>query len=146
MILDAENQVSDSQAITSSAASSDYLDQGAARDLGVSDDVHLQIDVTETFAAAGDATLQPAIRADSDSAFGSAIVAAQLRAIAKADLVEGARFYVPLPPGLKKRYLQAYFTVASGPFTAGRVDAHFVHGKAPKQDYDDALDPIESSS
>jgi hypothetical protein len=141
MIIDKENTLGSAQAITSSAASTDYIDQGAAAEPGQSGKLQMCFTVDEAFTAVGAATLQVALQCDSDSAFGSAKTVIETPAIPKADLVAGYQFFLPLPIGLDEQYVRAYYTVATGPFTAGKMSACVVDGIQKNKAYADALVP-----
>jgi hypothetical protein len=140
MIIDKENEFCDQQAITVSAPSTDYIDLGAAKDAGLGEDLHLCVSVQEDFAAVGAATLTIELQKDDNSGFGSPVSVLKTEAIAKGSLVAGYRRYIPLPAGLDERYVRPYFTVATGPFTAGKVHAAVVKGNPGVKSYDDALD------
>lgn len=123
MILDKFLQVSDKQAVTTSAASTDVIDTGVAN-RGIGDDTgaYFVITVTETVLAAGAATVVFAIQ---DSADNSTFVdALATRPIPKAELVAGRQITIPVPKSLG-RYVRAFYTVATGPLTAGRFSTQF---------------------
>ena len=140
MLLDAQNLLSDDQAITASAASTNALDLGAngtdalgntvigdaGRSLASKPGADLLIQVTEDFTAAGAATLTVGLQTDNDSAFGSPTDVATTLAIGKAELVAGKQISLPIPPGITERYIRAYYTVATGPMTAGKITAGIV--------------------
>lgn len=127
MIIDSQTEYSDEQAVTASAASTNIVDHGIG-DAGVGEpSVYLNIQVDEAVTATGSATVQFALQTDGDSAFGSATTLLQTDAIGKAALTAGtvvAQF--KLPVGME-RYSRVYYTVATGPLTAGKFSAHLVH-------------------
>jgi len=134
MIIDKALQVSNEQAVTSSAASTDVIDTGQTTpDLGASD-LYLVITTDEAATASGSATVTFSLQDSADnSSFADVAVTA---AIGKATLVAGYQRIIPLPIRLR-RYLRAYYTVATGPLTAGKFSAQIVAGyqlNVPKPD------------
>lgn len=123
MIRDAKLELSLNQAITTSAPSTDILDFGEiSPDRGTGNRVWAECVVTENFTASGDATLSISIQDSADGTNFSDLVAT--RAIPKSELVKGASFNVDIPEGSHRRYLRLYYTVSTGPFTAGKLTAH----------------------
>jgi hypothetical protein len=138
MILDKQLMLQDptSTLITSSAASTNIYDAGAPRDIGVNDGPGatpmVVVTITTSFTAGGAATLQMQIQASVDSAFTTPIILGQTDAIPKASLIAGAQIKLPVPPmppqaatGLA-RYYRLYWVVATGPMTAGVLEADLV--------------------
>lgn len=128
MILDNNLMFSDAQAITVTAASTNVIDLGADRDLGIAD-IDVFIKVGAAFTAAGAGTLVIDLQTDNDVAFGTAVSLFATAAIAKATLVAG---YIPFRiklPQATKRYLRFNYTVATGPMTAGNLTAALVTGR-----------------
>lgn len=128
------------QAITASAASTNYVDLGAlgtppghsvapTRDLGKGTRIPILIQVTETFDAL--TSLKVAVQTDSSSGFATALTTVlETEAIALATLVAGYQFNIDLiPPKTIQRYLRLYFTVAGGTPTVGKVFATAVEAK-----------------
>lgn len=125
MILDKENVLSDDQAVTASAASSNYmvLQSVAGKDSAVGNPGDLLVQVTEAFA--GGTSIAASIQTDDDAAFGSAVTLNQSPAIATASLVAGYRFPIALPKEGLKKYLRVYYTVV-GTMSAGKIFAGIV--------------------
>ena len=126
MILDKNLLVSNNQAITSSAASTDVIDIGVARDIGIGDPLELIAVITASLDAVGSATLVTALEGSVDNS--NWTVMAQTRAIGKADLLAGrelCRFKLPATGAgqAHPRYYRLNYTVATGPMTAGTVTA-----------------------
>lgn len=122
MILDQENILSDEQAVTATAASTNYIDlQNAVNRIGAP--LELFITVDETFDSAGDAaTLTIAIREDAtDAMAGSPAAIVSSAVIAEADLVAGAKIPLPQLPKKTLQYIDAYYTVGTEDFTAGKL-------------------------
>lgn len=140
MILDKQNTFSTAQAVTSSAASTDYIDLGAVRDVGMSDDLYVAVTVGTAADAVGSATVTIALQGDTDSGFATALeTLASTAAIGKATLAAGYQLFIPIPPGYVKRYLRMYYTVATGPLTAGTFSAAIVSGIQKNRAYADAI-------
>lgn len=124
MIIDKELMMSAAQAVTVSAASTNYINQGAAGD--AYEELKLVIQVREAVTAAGAATVNFVVQTDSDSGFGSAVTLFDSGAIGKASLSLNAEpIKVCLPYGCKQ-YIRVYYTVGTGPLTAGKFDAFLV--------------------
>lgn len=126
MILDKQNIFSDAQAITATADSTNVIDFGAAR-LGEGEPMPLNVQVEEAFTAAGAGTLTITWVTATDEAFTSPQTIYSSGAIGKATLVKGYRI-----PGLGDvpvgalRYNKLVYTVATGPMTAGKINAALV--------------------
>lgn len=127
---------SSGQAITASAASTEYIDLGAtgtpalnstalARDIGKGTPVNIRIQVTETFATL--TSLKVAVQTDDNSSFSSAAVALETEAIPVASLVAGYVFNIQwFPRRTNERYVRLNFTVAGSNATAGKIFAGVV--------------------
>ena len=134
---------SSGQAITASAASTEYIDLGAtgtpalhstalSRDIGRGNKVKIRVQVTETFATL--TSLVVAIQTDDNSSFSSATTVLATQAIVAASLVAGYVFNLEyIPRNTDERYLRLYFTVAGSDATAGKIFAGVV---ADSQDND----------
>lgn len=134
MIFDTQNLLSDAQAITVTAASTNVIDlspiaQGIVRDIGKGKQIPLLIQVVEAFAAAGAATLTVALQVDSVENFASPKTVWSSGAIALADLVAG-KVIVPeyITRGTDERYMRLNYTVGTGPMTAGKITAGVTMG------------------
>lgn len=129
MIRDKLLQFSEAQAVTASAASTNYLDLGSAREANDNGLIELIARIHTLFVTGDAATLTVALQADNDSAFGTPTTVLQsASAIAVASLVAG---YEPLRvrfPRLivPERYVRLYYTVGTGSFSAGKIDAELV--------------------
>lgn len=135
MILDAFNEFSDAQAVTSTAISTNVIDLGPTtdntlRDIGTGEPVWLVIktDVAATDSGS-DATLVITLESDSDTSLSTSVTTHWTSAtytfaqFSPAGTVLAA---VLLPPGSYERYLGVRYTVATGPLTAGAFDAFLV--------------------
>lgn len=126
MIIDRQLQVSNEQAVTASAASTDVIDYGQANpNSGMGENLSMAITVDEAAAAAGAATVTFSIQDSADNATFADVVATA--AIGKAALTAGKQVLIPMPP-VHRRYLRLYYTVGTGPLTAGRFSAQVVTG------------------
>jgi len=141
MIFDKKLQLSNAQAITASAASTNVIDfgdngrvYGASADInmdqGKGTPVPLLIQVVETFdTAAEDGTLTIAIQLDSTDTF-TPDKSISLGTYTEAELVAG--FQIPfdyIPKGVNYQYMRLYYTVGgAGNFTAGKITAGVTAG------------------
>lgn len=138
MYLDAQNTFSREQAVTASAASTDVIDLGSARAIGVAGKpLDILVTVTEAALAAGAATVVFALEESADNSTYTSLVSTT--AIGKADLVIGKQIPLRIPANQSKRYLRVYYTVATGPLTAGKFSAGVVEGIQANTSYPDAL-------
>lgn len=135
MFIDKNLKVSNEQAVTASAASTDVIDFGQANpDIGMTDYMGMVITVDESATAAGAATVTISVQDSADnSAFADVAVTT---AIGKATLVAGFQHVIPMPTKVR-RYCRVYYTVGTGPLTAGKFSAQMVAGiqqNVPKPD------------
>ena len=123
MILDKVLMFSDAQGITAAAASDNYVDFGATKDLGLGENLYIAINVDVAFTDGGsDSTLTVAIQTDTDPAFGSAVTQSVLTIPALAPI--GAAYFVGIDPGvIAERYVRLYYTPNSGNLTTGSLTA-----------------------
>jgi len=127
MITDKLLRVSDAQAVTTTAVSTDTVDLSVARDMGEGGDLYMNFAMTEAFAG-GTSTNFEVIIADNAALSSNVVVIGASGAIATADLTLGKNVAVRLNPqiaSLGKRYLGARYTV-SGTNSAGKVTADIV--------------------
>lgn len=135
MFLDKQNEFSDAQAVTVTALSTNVIDTlpmtsnpNVSQDLaGGGGGPYIMFTVPTAFTAAGAATLTITIESDSTANLATSPTTHWTSAaIPVASLVAGYQFYVPLPIGQVERYLGVRYTVATGPMTAGAIDAAVV--------------------
>lgn len=135
MILDAFNEFSDAQAVTSTAISTNVIDLGPVtdntlRNIGVGNPVWLIVKTNTTATdTSSDATLTITLESDSTADLAtSATVHYSTGAIAFANFATAGTVLVAvmLPSSLYEQYLGIRYTVASGPLTAGAFDAFLV--------------------
>jgi hypothetical protein len=128
MILDRQTLMSDRQAITATAGSTDQIDlspraSGLVRDIGPGSNLPIAVQVVENFNNLTSLTVS--LQVDEDSAFGSPKTVAVTPAIPLAQLVAGYSFpsidYIPR--GTDERYMRLLYTVAGTAPTLGRITA-----------------------
>lgn|SRR5690348_16536780 len=144
MIIDGNLQLSNNQAITTTADSTNIVDLLNAGDLGAGEDLRVAITCLATCTAAGAATLNIQLvgAANGDGAFGSPQIIDETSAIPKASLLIGNRFELNIPriwAGsavlASVRYLKLTYTVATGPLTAGSFSANIVKSNQDNRSY-----------
>lgn len=138
MIMDKTNLLSEAQAITVTARSTNIIDLGAPgtpvkgnaliRDIGKGIKIPFLLRVNTAFTTGDAASLAIAIQTDNDEAFGSPLTIMSVSGLLVASLVKG---FVPpgfdyLPHNIKERYLSVLYTVTVGSFTGGKIDAAIV--------------------
>lgn len=122
MITDEKLIFSEEQAVTVTAVGTNVIDTGAPDSkIGDGTPVYLNCVVDTAFASGGGSgTLSFSLQDSADNSDYSDVIIAS--AINEADLIEGKRVLkTALPNGLRQ-YLRVNYTVASGPFTAGKVN------------------------
>lgn len=139
MRFDAELTFSDDQAVTATAASTNVIDLGIARELGGGLTVlEVLATVSTTFTAGGSATMTLAIQGSVDNSTWTTILTTGTMAVA--DLTVGERLVTVKLPGrelgkARNRYLRLNYTVATGPMTAGTIMAGLGLGTEQFEDY-----------
>ena len=125
MFIDALGLFSDAQAITAQAASTNSVDLGSARNIGVGEDLYVAVNVDVAFTDAGsDSTLTVELQTDDDSAFGSPVTNTLFTI--PAVTAAGAAFFAKIQPDqLNERYARLRFTPNNGNLTTGSVTAAF---------------------
>ena len=124
--IDKQLTVSDAQAVTATAVSTNAIDTGGSspiRDVGVGDTLQMLFATTVAAAAAGAATVTFEIVQADDSALTSNVeVLAASGPIGKAALVAGYQLALALPRNTR-RFIGARYTIGTGPLTAGSFTA-----------------------
>jgi hypothetical protein len=130
VITDALLQLSAAQAVTVTAVSTNTIDLGSNRDVGVGEDLYMVINTDVAAVAAGAATVQFQVITSAAAALTAPNVISQTDLIPKTDLTVGRKPIVlcinpavlnALPLG--QRYLGVQYTVGTGPLTAGSFTA-----------------------
>jgi predicted RecA/RadA family phage recombinase len=127
MITDALLRLSDAQAVTTTAVSTNTIDLSQARDMGEGADLQVAFNVG-TALTGGTSVKFEVIIADNAALSSNVVVIGSSDAILTAALVAGYSTAVRLNPqiaSLGKRYLGARYTV-SGTYSAGTVTADIV--------------------
>jgi hypothetical protein len=112
--------------LTASAATTDFIDQGAAN-VAIGNELYMELLVTTVLdSTEEDATLTFSIQGDSSNAFGSAVTLVSTAAIPEATLAAGyvMRLRVPIEQGYQ--YLRGYMTVGTHNFTSGAVKVYMI--------------------
>lgn len=124
MIIDNELLFSKSQAITATADSTNVIDLGAVRDIGVGEDLYVFAILKETLndSSGTDATLSVGLNTDDNAALSSDTALQTLFSFAHGNAA-GTIKYARINPASFERYIGLVYTVASGPFDAGKITA-----------------------
>ena len=135
MITDSLLRVSEDQAVTSTAVSTNTVDLGSARDIGEGTALYMNFALTEAFANGTSVTFEVITSASAN--LGTPTVIGSSTAIATSALTLGKNVVVRLNPdiaGKGQRYLGARYTVA-GTYNAGKVTADIVETIGDGQKY-----------
>ncbi len=131
MLLDALLQLSNAQAVTATAVSTNTIDLGQNRDLGPGGQLHAVISTDVTAAAAGAATVRFQIIGSANADLTTLTVLAQTDDIPIANLTAGRKpIVIDLSPAvllaqpIGQRYLGVRYSVSTGPLTAGAFTAY----------------------
>lgn len=126
MIIDKLARFDTANAVTTSESSVDIMDLGVnPRDIGKGEPLWVEWRVATAATAAGAATVTFSIQTATGDAFTTSTTLVSTAAIGKATLVAGYRTQLRIPPGVQ-RYIRVYYTVATGPLTAGAFDAYML--------------------
>ena len=135
MITDKLLRVSEDQAITTTAFSTDTIDLGTARDIGEGTALYMNFAVTTALANGTSVKFEVVTSANAN--LSSPTVVGSSDAVLTAALTAGKNVVVRINPdiaGKGKRYLGARYTVA-GTFNAGKVTADVVETIGDGQKY-----------
>ena len=137
MYIDKALQMSNAQAVTVTAPSTDVVDFGQVNpNSGFSDMLKVVVTTGVAATAAGAATVTVTAQDSADNSSWADI--ASTAAIPKASLVIGYQAVIPMPL-FHRRYVRVNYTVATGPLTAGTFSAQIVTGIQSNTAYPDAL-------
>lgn len=112
MILDAHLTLSDAQALTATAASTNYYDAGAARQIGDGEPLaaYITVDVAADFTSTNE-TYVITLESDDNTSFSSPTTLAS-RTMSAAERAAGSRIVIPFPPGAPaERYYRLNYTL-----------------------------------
>jgi len=128
MILDKENLLSDDQAVTTTAASTNVLDlEGSGLgDMSPGEALDLMCQVSNADFAGG-TSIAVAVQTATDDAFTSPITLFTTAAIVTASLIQGYKFALGKLPEGASRYLRFNYVVV-GTMTAGNLTGGIVPG------------------
>ena len=135
MITDAFLRLSDGQALTTTAVSTNTVDLGVARDIGAGEDIYVYFTVPVALAGGTSVTFQVITSAAAN--LGTPTVVGSTAAVATASLVAGYKTAVRINPSVfatGQRYLGAQYTI-SGTYSSGTVTADVVHDIADFKTY-----------
>ena len=135
MITDSLLRVSEDQALTTTAVSTNTVDLSVARDMGEGTTLYMNFAVTEALANGTSVTFEVITSASAN--LGTPTVIGSSAAIVTASLTLGKNIVVTLNPdiaGKGQRYLGARYTIA-GTFNAGKVTADVVETIGDGQKY-----------
>ena len=135
MITDKLLRVSEDQAITTTAFSTDTIDLGTARDIGEGTALYMNFAVTTALANGTSVKFEVVTSANAN--LSSPVVVGSSDAVLTAALTAGKNVVVRINPdiaGKGKRYLGARYTVA-GTYNAGKVTADVVETIGDGQKY-----------
>ena len=126
MITDAFLRLSDAQALTTTAVSTNTIDLGVARDVGAGEEIYVYFTVHTALAGGTSVTFQVVTSAAAN--LGTPTVVGSTTAVPTASLVAGYKTAVRVNPTVftnGQRYLGAQYTI-SGTYTSGAVTADIV--------------------
>ena len=127
MITDKNLRLSEDQAVTASAVSTNTIDLTTARDVGEGKDLNVVFTVTTAFATLTSLTFQ--IITSDNADLSSATVRAATGAVAAASLVAGYQTSLRIPAMIAskgQRYLGVNYSVGGSNATAGKVTCDIV--------------------
>jgi len=125
MILDKENLFSDDQNLTSTGASTNYIDLGVARDIGKGVPIPIVIQLTAD-AGGTTPTLDIDLEVDDNTSFSSATTVVSAKQIAGGSAGDKATI-VYVPEGTNERYVRLNYTLG-GTSPDYTITAGIVHG------------------
>lgn len=120
MIMDAQLLFSDAQAVTAAAASTNYVDLKAARDIGNGKDLYLVsvVDVAMTDGSSN-STLTVDLQTDDNSSFSSAATGCTAFSFPALSAI-GTTLIRRLGPGdCNEQYMRVYYTPVNGDLSTG---------------------------
>lgn len=124
MILDTQLLFSDAQAVTASAASANYYDQGAVEDFGAGETMFALIGVDVAFTdGSSDSTVTVTLETDDNTSFSSATTVQTIGTFAALSAIGTTLKAKIQPSSLWERYIRFSYTVANGNLTTGSLTA-----------------------
>ena len=129
MITDKLLRLSEDQAVTATAVSTNTIDLGTDRDIGEGRELYMVFTVTTTFATLTSLTFNIITDDNAGLASGKVIASTGAITLASGGLAAGKQYAMRIPPdiaGKAERYLGASFTVGGSNATAGKVTTDIV--------------------
>lgn len=128
MILDAALLFDSNAEHLTTGASTDYVDLGSNRNLGVGEELYFFAVVTVAFTdASSNSTMALTLETDDNSSFSSATTAQTIGTFAALAAI-GTRLVARLQPDvIVERYLRVKYTVANGDLSTGKFTAGLTH-------------------
>lgn len=123
MIIDKQTLLSDEQAITADAASTNVYDTGAAKDAGPGTPIEVFVQVMEAFNNLTSVKFD--LQTDTVEAFNSATTLQSVTLLLAA-LTAGARVSFSVLPEGCERYLRLYYDITGTTPTTGKVTAGLI--------------------
>lgn len=139
MIIDSQLQFSDAQAVTAAAASTNVVDLGAVRNIGVGEDLYLVVACVVAMTDSGsDSTLAVAIEGDSTTTFtpDSTKTVINFSAVSAAGTT---KIYKLSPDDINLQYMRLKYTPSGGDLSTGSFDAFITKDVSAYQSYADAI-------
>ena len=124
MLFDAQNKYSDAQAVTADAASTNIIDHGAVRNLGVGENLYVVVSVDVAMTdASSNSTCTVTLETDDNASFSSATTAQTIGTFAALAAI-GTRLVARLQPDkVNERYTRLKYTMANGDLSTGSFTA-----------------------
>lgn len=140
MYIDAHNLFDDAAAHLTTEASTNLIDLGAIRNMGVGEDIYFVIQVDTAFTdASSNSTMAITLETDDNASFSSATTAQTIGTFA-ALTAAGTRLVAKLQPdAINERYLRVKYTVANGDLTTGAFTAFLTNNIQAYTSYADGI-------
>lgn len=120
MFVDSQLLLSDSQAVTAAAASTNYIDLAIARDIGTGEDLYLvsvcKVAMTDS---GSDSTLAVTVETDDNTSFSSALTAQTAFTFSATSAAGTIKIAKLSPQVINERYMQVRYTPANGNLSTG---------------------------
>lgn len=140
MIHDAQNLFSDAQALTANAVSTNIIDLGAARNVGVGNPIYVVLCVDVAFSDSGNnSTVTVDLQGDSTTSF-TPDGTQTLFSIAT-NAAAGTVYIARIAPDAagQFQYIRLNYTMVNGDVSTGTVTAFLAHDVQKYQSYADAI-------
>lgn len=140
MYIDAHNLFDDAAAHLTTEASTNLIDLGAIRNMGVGEDIYFVIQVDTAFTdGSSNSTMAITLETDDNASFSSATTAQTIGTFA-ALTAAGTRLVAKLQPdAINERYLRVKYTVANGDLTTGAFTAFLTNNIQAYTSYADGI-------